>query len=97
MNELKPNSEHEIEKSHQFLLGFIEKFHDAERGGIHDFIELSLSKMVNTSIRNIDEYLKEGDKNPDANEIMHIVTDSYQKVVDAMKRNLDAMKKVNFK
>ena len=97
MNEVKLSAEDEIMKAHQFLTGFIGRFDDAARGGIHDFIELSLCKMVNGAVKNIDEYLSSGDKNPNATEIMHIVTDSYQKVIDGLKRNLETMKEIRFK
>lgn len=83
--------------AHQYLKEFIEKFETEERGGIHDFIELTLFNMVYSSIKNIDDYLKDGHKQVDATQIMHIVADSYQEVLDGIKRNLDNMKEVNFK
>jgi hypothetical protein len=95
MNEITP--EDQVLKSHRFLKGFIEKFDTAERGGIHDFMEVTLSKMINASIKNIDEYLNTGHKEVSANEIMQITVESYQNVLDGIKRNLDKMKQVNFK
>lgn len=97
MNELNIASDEHIIKAHKFLKGFIEKFDNAERGGIHDFMEVSLSKMINESIKNIDEYLNTGHIEVSANEIMQITIDSYQKVLDGVKRNLENMKQVNFK
>lgn len=83
--------------AHQFLLDYINKFDTAQRGGIHDFIELTLFNMVNSAVKNIDDYLKCGHKEVNANEIMAIVADSYQKVLDGIKRNLETMKQVNFR
>lgn len=82
---------------HQYLKDFIAKFDLAQRGGIHDFMELTLFKMIGLSIKNIDDYLKTGHKSVNATEIMHIVVDSYQGVLDGIKRNLETMKEVNFK
>ena len=82
--------------AHQFLLTFLEKFNTAKRGGIHDFMELSLFNMVNAAIKAIDDYLQVGHKQVSASEIMHIVIDTYQKVLDGMKRNMEGMKQVNF-
>jgi hypothetical protein len=104
MNELsKPNGETEITAqdqildAHQFLKDFLAKFDHAARGGIHDFMEIALFNMVNLSIKNIDVYLQSGHHEVNATEIMHIVADSYQKVLDGIKRNLGDMRPVNFK
>ena len=103
MNELKSNGHSEITSldkvldAHQFLKDFIAKFDNAQRGGIHDFMEIALYNMINASITNIDNYLKDGYKTVNATEIMHIVVDSYQKVLDGIKRNLEDIKQVNFK
>lgn len=104
MNELtKPNSETEITPldkvldAHQFLKDFIAKFDHAQRGGIHDFMEISLYNMINSSIKNIDDYLQTGHHEVNATEIMHIVVESYQKVLDGIKRNLGDMRPVNFR
>lgn len=83
--------------AHEFLKAFIAKFDTAQRCGIHDFMEISLFNMINLSIKNIDDYLKDGHKTVEANEIMAIVADSYQKVLDGIKRNLETMKQVNFR
>jgi hypothetical protein len=104
MNDLtKPNGSTEITpedkilNAHKFLKDFLAKFETAQRGGIHDFMELSLFNMVNTAIKNIDDYLQTGHKQVVANEIMAIVADSYQKVLDGIKRNLEAINQVNFR
>lgn len=104
MNELtKPNGATEIIPidqvldAHQFLKDFLAKFDHAQRGGIHDFIEMTLFNMVNLSIKNIDNYLQIGHREVSATEIMHIVVDSYQKILDGIKRNLGEMQEVNFR
>lgn len=89
--------EQQILDAHQFLKDFLAKFEIAKRGGIHDFMEITLFNMVNHAIKNIDIYLQTGHHEVNATEIMHIVTDSYQKVLDGIKRNLGNMKQVNFK
>lgn len=89
--------QNQVLNAHQFLKDFLAKFDTAQRGGIHDFMELTLFNMINTSIKNIDDYLKTGHKEVNANEIMAIVVDSYQKVLDGIKRNLETMNQVNFK
>ncbi len=99
----KPNGSTEITaadqvlNAHQFLKDFLAKFETAQRGGIHDFMELTLFNMINASIKNIDDYLQSGHKEVSANEIMTIVADSYQKVLDGIKRNLETMQQVNFR
>ena len=104
MNELtkpQPNNllppEQQLLDAHQFLKDFLAKFDYAKRGGIHDFMEISLFNMVNLAIKNIDNYLQTGHHQVNATEIMHIVADSYQKVLDGIKRNLGEMRPVNFK
>jgi len=104
MNELsKPNGATEITPldqvldAHQFLKDFLAKFDHAKRGGIHDFMEISLFNMINLSIKNIDNYLQTGHHEVSATEIMHIVVDSYQKILDGIKRNLGEMRPVNFR
>jgi len=87
----------QVINAHLYLKDFINKFESAERGGIHDFMELTLFNMINASIKNIDDYLKTGHKEVNANEIMAIVADSYQKVLDGIKRNLETMEQVNFR
>ena len=83
--------------AHRYLNDFLAKFDTAQRGGIHDFIELSLFNMIKASIKNIDDYLQSGHKEVSANEIMAIVADSYQNVLDGIKRNLETMNEVNFR
>lgn len=103
MNELRPPEKQEIASldkvinAHQFLKDFIAKFDTAQRGGIHDFMEIALFNMINASITNIDNYLKDGHKTVNATEIMHIVVDSYQNVLDGIKRNLESSRQVNFR
>src|SRR4030095_190261 len=87
----------QVLNAHQFLLNFIAKFDTVKRGGIHDFMELTVFNMVNSAIKNIDDYLQSGHKQVDATQIMHIVADSYHKVLDGIKRNLEYIKQVNFK
>ncbi len=71
-------------------------YEDAKRGGIHDMIEIYVADMISSSIDNIDEYLKDGHKSVGGNEIIHIVHDSFQKILDKFKRNLEKMREVNF-
>lgn len=93
--ELTPQDQ--ILHAHQFLKDFLDLFDTAKRGGIHDFMELTLFNMVNSSIKSIDDYLSKGHKQVVAKEIMSIAADSYQKVLDGVKRNLETMKEVNFR
>lgn len=86
----------QVINAHEFLLDFLAKFDTAKRGGIHDFMEITLFNMVNLSVKNIDDYLQTGHKKVNANEIMAIVVQSYQTILDNMKRNLDELKTVNF-
>ncbi len=95
-NDLLP-PEQQILDAHQFLKDFLAKFDNAKRGGIHDFMEISLFNMVNLAIKNIDIYLQTGHHQVNATEIMHIVADAYQKVLDGIKRNLGQMPPVNFR
>ena len=95
-NSLLP-PEQQILDAHKFLKDFLAKFEIAQRGGIHDFMEIALFNMVNLSIKEIDKYLQTGHHEVSATEIMHIVADSYQKVLDGIKRNLGEMRPVNFR
>lgn len=87
----------EILSAHEFLKAFIAKFDHAKRGGIHDFMEIALFNMINSSIKKIDEYLQTGHHQVSATEIMHITVDAWQKVLDGIKRNLGEMRPVNFR
>lgn len=87
----------QIINAHQFLKDFLTKFDHARRGGIHDFMEIALFNMVNSSIKEIDKYLSSGHHEVNATEIMHITVDAYQKVLDGIKRNLGVMRPVNFR
>jgi hypothetical protein len=99
----KPNGATEITpedkllNAHEYLKQFINNFDEAKRGGIHDFIELTVFNMVSTAIKNIDAYLKPGHMEVEGTEIMSIVADSYQKVLDGVKRNLENLKKVKMR
>ena len=95
LTEITP--EDHVNNAHRFLKEYLSKFESAKRGGIHDFIEISLANMVNAAIANIDIYLQDGHKQVSATEVTHIVTDSFQGVLDNMKRNLEHMKQVNFR
>lgn len=104
MNDLKTENgypeiiaQEKVLNAHQFLLAFLAKFDMAKRGSIHDFMELALFNMVNSAVKNIDDYLQNGHKQVDATQIMHIVADSYQRVLDGIKRNLENMQTVNFR
>ncbi len=104
MNELtKPQEnsllppEQQILNSHQFLKDFLAKFDQAKRGGIHDFMEIALFNMINSSIKEIDKYLSTGHHEVSATEIMHITIDAYQKVLDGIKRNIGDMRPVNLR
>lgn len=104
MTELTPQQdtnfiapEEQILNAHQFLKDFLAKFDHAKRGGIHDFMEIALFNMINSSINQIDNYLQTGHREVVATEIMHITMDAWQKVLDGIKRNLGDMKPVNFR
>jgi hypothetical protein len=86
-----------VVNAHEFLLKFLAKFDTAKRGGIHDFMEISIFNMINSAIGNIDTYLQTGQKQVSANEIMAIVADSYQGVLDNIKRNIENMNQVNLR
>lgn len=76
---------------HKSLKKFLKGFDHSKRGGIHDFLEISLFNMITEAITSIDAYLKDGHNGINSKEVISIVTDSYQKVLDKMKRNLDVM------
>lgn len=90
------SAESEMIDAHKFLVEFISRFDAAKRGGIHDFVELSIFNMINCAIKSVDDYLQVGHKQVSANQIMAIVIDSYQKVLDGIKKNLENMNHVNF-
>lgn len=83
--------------AHRFLQEFLNKFDTAKRGGIHDFLEITIFNMINAAIASIDIYLINGHKEVNANEVMMIVADTYQKVLDNIKRNLEGLKEVSMK
>ena len=104
MNEIKKangsteiTNEDKILNAHQYLKEFLNKFEQAKRGGVHDFMELSIFNMIQTAISNIDVYLKSGHRQVVGNEVLAIVVDSYQKVLDGIKRNLENMEKVGMR
>lgn len=74
----------------------MEQFNEAERGGVHDFIEIALATMTRNSIAKVNGYLQSGHKQVDANEILTIVTESFQEVLDKIKRNLEQAKTISF-
>lgn len=82
---------------HEYLLRFLSKYEEAKRGGIHDFIEASMYRMITLSFDNIDEYLKDGMNSINATEIMVIILDSFQKTLDSLRKNIETMPQVNFK
>lgn len=88
------SAETQIQEAHNYLQKFISEFGKAKRGGIHDFIELTLAGMVQKSIVDIDTYLADGHKTVNASEIMAITADAFQSVIDGVKRNLEANAKV---
>lgn len=90
-------AEDQVLDAHQYLKDFLDKFEMAKRGGIHDFMEITLFNMISSSIKNIDDYLKTGHSEVSGTEIMTIVADSYQKVLDNIRRNLEKMKQVNLR
>lgn len=96
MHELTTQKEHAI-NAHEFLIEFLNKFDGAQRGGIHDFIEITLFNMINSGIKDIDNYLSVGHKKVIASEIMIIFTQSCQKILDNIKRNLEDMERVDFR
>ena len=104
MNDLSKSNGHteitpedKVLNAHQYLLDFLDKFEAAKRGGIHDFMELVMFNMIQTAIKNIDGCLQKGNTSVNGNEIMTIVADSYQKVLDGVKRNIESLKEVKFK
>jgi hypothetical protein len=89
-------AEDKIVQAHEYLKRFLEKFDGAARGGVHDFIELNVANMIGLAIDNINNYLSTGHKQVVANEIMQITVESFQVVLDKLKRNLENMKTVGF-
>jgi hypothetical protein len=83
--------------AHEFLVAFLNKFETAKRGGIHDFMEITIFNMLNLAIGDVDKYLSQGHREVNANQVMMIVADSYQKVLDNIKRNLESMKEVTMR
>jgi len=96
MKDLRDNpfDEDKIIKAHEFLKQFITLFDKAKRGGIHDFMELSISNMINESIKRMEDYLSHGHINIDGRELMVITVDAFQKVLDDLKYRLDKIKQV---
>ncbi len=94
MNEL--SSEEKMSVFHKYLETFLENFHKAKRGGIHDIIEISMFKMINNAIDSIDAYLEDGHKKVCGNEIITLTYESFQKTLDALKKNLDKAREINF-
>ncbi len=97
LNVTKLSDEQKITQSHEYLMAFLNKYHASTRGGIHDFIETNIANMIGQAIADIDTYLQTGHKQVVANEIMCIAVQSFQKVLDGVKRNLERINTVNFK
>jgi len=99
MNDLTKTEtpEEHIINAHEFLKAFLNKFDTANRGGIHDFMEIALFNMVNSAIKDIDFYLMSGHKSVRPQEVMSIFAEACQKVLDGIRRNLDGMDRVNFR
>lgn len=95
MNDLTPQN-HAL-NAHEFLKNFLNKFDTAKRGGIHDFMEITIFNMLNLAIADVDKYLSQGHKEVNANQVMMIVADSYQRILDNIKRNLEGMKEVTMR
>jgi|SRR5690349_5217916 len=91
------NPEKQALNAHNFLQAFLDKFPHAKRGGIHDFMEIALFNMVNSSVKNIDDYCRIGHSEINPQEVMSIFCSSCQIVLDGIKRNLDGLDRVVFK
>lgn len=93
-----PTSEAEqIIHAHEFLAKFLDRFALAKRGGVHDFIEMTMFNMINAAIKRIDDHCQATPGAVDANEIMQLTVEAYTSVLDKIKRNLDTIPKVDFK
>jgi hypothetical protein len=104
MSELQQTNGHttithqeQVLNAHQFLKEFLARFDEAKRGGIHDFIEVTLFNMLTLALNNINTYLAPGHTDVSGNELMAIVVGAYQVVIENMKRNLDGIKEVRLK
>lgn len=103
MEMTKPNGQTQITNvdhvlnAHEFLKEFLNKFDTAKRGGVHDFMEITIFNMINLAIGNVDKYMSQGHREVNGNEIMRIVVDSYQKILDNVKRNLDGLNEVTMR
>lgn len=77
------------EANHKFLIKFVEKYNKVPRGGVHDFMEMLVSTLLEDAIKQLDNYLKPGHTNIDQNQITAIIIDAFQKRIDNIKRNLE--------
>lgn len=92
MTNINKNHEETAISSHKFLTDFLSKHDDAVRGGMHDFLEISISNMLSSAIESMGAYMDIGHSVVVANELVFIALDSYQKALDKMKRDLDGLK-----
>lgn len=95
ISKAQQSAEQKIQEAHNYLQKFLGDYGKAKRGGIHDFIELTMANMIQQSIVNIDTYLSAGHKTVNASELMAITADAFQSVIDGVKRNLEVNSKVS--
>ncbi len=80
--------------AHEFLGKFLNQYDKVKRGGLHDIMETLVAVMIQTTIDNVDKYLKSGHNQVSGNEVMAVTFDSFQRVLDNAKRGLDSIKEV---
>jgi hypothetical protein len=74
-------------ESHKFLQRFLDKSEGAKRGSIPDFVLILVTSMMTDTFENIDNYLSPGHSSVDGREIVTIIIETFQKVLDRVKRN----------
>jgi hypothetical protein len=92
--QIRLTAEQQIIKAHDYLVGFVELSARTKRGGINDFMELTIANMIRKAIEKIDEYLACGHATVDAKEVMTRAIDGFQVVIDDVKRHLEVMPEV---
>ncbi len=92
MTNINKSHEEAATRAHQFLIDFLNKHEESVRGGIHDFMQISLSNLLSAAIDSMTSYVAGGHRQVIANELVFIALDSYQKALDKMKRDLDGLK-----